>query len=88
MTQTPWLDKLLHKNDLAAMLKPQRGSPILKVTADLIQERQKRVNSNVGERKKKTECDLLDRFLEIQSANPSIPPWYELAETKMPPIAP
>lgn len=79
MTQVPWVDKLWHKNSFVAMWKQQTGSPILKVVADRINERQQKVEDDTKAKKNKeiNDRDFLSRFLDIQSTNPSVPPWYE-----------
>ena len=79
MTQVPWLDKLWHKNSYLAMWKRQTGSPILKVVADRINERQQKIKYDMKAEKDEqiNNRDFLSRFLEIQSTNPSVPSWCE-----------
>ncbi|KFA68968.1 hypothetical protein S40285_07008 [Stachybotrys chlorohalonatus IBT 40285] len=83
MTQSPWLDKILHKNDLAFMLTPHSGSPILQVTMDRVLERQRQraIDSDSGKPVDKYSRDLLDRFLQLHAANPQLPPWSVTAWT-------
>lgn len=80
MTQSPWLDNLLHKNSWASALLPPSGSPILSVTADRIRERQQK--SLLGDKNSEADNkDLLDRFMELSSSHPSLPPWAVTAWT-------
>ncbi|KUI71294.1 Pisatin demethylase [Cytospora mali] len=74
MTQVPWMDKLLFKNDLMLWLRPDHGSPILKVTHQKIADRLKdTTNGGTDKRSPKSEPDLLDRFLEIKAQHPEAP---------------
>lgn len=73
MTQIPWMDKLLFKNNLMLRLRPDHGSPILKVTHAKIADRLKEVNEGEGKRSSKREPDLLDRFLGIKAHHPEAP---------------
>ncbi|KAK7731065.1 hypothetical protein SLS53_008867 [Cytospora paraplurivora] len=80
MTQVPWMDKLLFKNDLMLKLRPGHGSPILKVTHQKIADRLDGTNGGGDKRSLKREPDLLDRFLEIKAHHPeapdfSVPAW-------------
>jgi hypothetical protein len=79
MTQVPWFDKLWYKNSFVAMWKPQTGSPVLKVVADRINERQQKIRDDTKDEEDEqiNDKDFLSRFLNIQSTNSSVPPWYE-----------
>ncbi|ROW06282.1 hypothetical protein VPNG_08055 [Cytospora leucostoma] len=80
MTQVPWMDKLLFKNDLMLKLRPGHGSPILEVTHQKIADRLKDINGGADKCSSKREPDLLDRFLEIKAKHTeapgfSVPAW-------------
>ena len=77
MTQIPWADKLLYKNAIMATLKKQSGNSILKIAADSVSERKQKIKDNPGNKESKgfNDRDFLSRFLEIESANTSIPQW-------------
>jgi hypothetical protein len=79
MTQVPWFDKLWYKNSFVAMWKPQTGNPVLKVVADRINERQQKIRDDTKDEEDEqiNDKDFLSRFLNIQSTNSSVPPWYE-----------
>lgn len=75
MTQIPWFDKLWHKSAIMAHFKQQKGSPILKVVGDKIAQRRKELASGEKDRDAGRK-DFLSSYLDIQSSNTSIPPWY------------
>ncbi len=80
MTQIPWFDKLWHKTPIIARWKRQSGSPILKVVADRTNERRQKIEyekTSADKSEQINDRDFLSRFLEIQSTNESVPPWYE-----------
>ncbi|KAL4815496.1 cytochrome P450 [Aspergillus spinulosporus] len=82
MTQLPWLDKLLYKNELMLHLRPHGGNAVLKFAGDRVQERQAQAASAKGAPTSTSEyCDFLTRFLEIQVAKPSMPPWAAMVWT-------
>lgn len=81
MTQIPWLDQAWYKNPVVASFLPTTGFSILKIVGGFINERLEKTRAG-----KKTEGELADtegvkhkdmlaRFLEVTSANPSIPKW-------------
>lgn len=67
----PWLDKVLHKNPLLALLSKQRASPVLKFALERIAEREKERHDHPE--RKGHERDFLARFLDIKDNNPDIP---------------
>ena len=71
----PWLDKVLHKNPLVAMLselilKPAM-SPVLKFAVERIAERKKDFHDHPE--KKSQGRDFLTQFLHIKESHPDIP---------------
>ena len=73
-TQTPWLDDWLNKNSWIAMWRRPSGLTILKIVADCCDERQQKVKSRSGAEDANNR-DMLSRFMEVQSANSSVPAW-------------
>ncbi|KAK4140278.1 cytochrome P450 [Dichotomopilus funicola] len=88
MTQVPWLDKILHKNAIAAKLKKASGNKIMQIAADAVAERKAETaaksesngNGN-GHSHKSAKQDFLGEFLKLQSASESSPPWAPLVWT-------
>ncbi|KAL4931703.1 cytochrome P450 [Aspergillus undulatus] len=88
MTQIPWFDQLWYKNRVAAFFRRKTtGFSILRIVGKFVSERQKAresmkakalLNYEQGMEKRK---DMLDRFFEIHSLNPSLPPWCVTAWT-------
>lgn len=78
MTQIPWFDTIWRKNAFAAMFRNSSGFAILKIVGQFISERQvqhaEKID-DIGSTEKPGDKDMLSRFLEIQSTNPSIPSW-------------
>ena len=60
-----------------ARVKNQSGNSILKIAANSINDRKQMMKHTEGDKmlKQFNERDFLSRFLEIESTNPSIPPW-------------
>ena len=76
-TQIPWFDDWWNKNSWIAMCRRPSGMTILKIVADCCSERQQKVknNSNADAAIDVNTKDMLSRFMEVQSANSSVPTW-------------
>lgn len=78
MTQIPWFDTIWRKNAIAAMFRNASGFTILQIVNKYTSERQVQHAEKIdgiGSTEKPGDRDMLSRFLEIQSKNPSIPSW-------------
>ncbi|ROV97807.1 hypothetical protein VPNG_08651 [Cytospora leucostoma] len=82
MTQITWLDPLLYKNKIVHSLRRTPGMTILGFVFKTIRQRLESPVTIIDQSNddSKPEKDFLARFLEIQKANPEIPPcWYGYA---------
>jgi hypothetical protein len=76
MTQIPWLDPLLYKNQLVHSFQKTPGMSILGFVGKAIRDRVDNIDNHNGEPGSKNHYkDFLARFLEIQQTNSDIPPW-------------
>ncbi|RMZ85133.1 hypothetical protein DV738_g249, partial [Chaetothyriales sp. CBS 135597] len=84
MTQIPWLDKLLWKNLIADTLRQKfhrtASLSILAFVGKAIKEKQEKLASDSAATRADKK-DFLTRYIEIQQANPEIPPWAPTAWT-------
>ncbi|KAL4768502.1 cytochrome P450 [Aspergillus nidulans var. acristatus] len=86
MTQIPWFDEFWYKNRVASFFRRKTtGFSILKIVAKFVTERREarecaKAALHDGHGKVKNK-DMLERFFEIQSLNPSLPPWCVTAWT-------
>ncbi|KAL4868706.1 hypothetical protein BDV12DRAFT_95324 [Aspergillus spectabilis] len=86
MTQIPWFDELWNKNAVASFFQRKTtGFSILRIVSKYVSERREARESAKttldGEYGKGKNKDMLERFFEIQSQNPSLPPWCVTAWT-------
>ncbi|KAL9634238.1 MAG: hypothetical protein Q9164_004215 [Protoblastenia rupestris] len=83
VTQIPWFDEWWNKNPWVAMWRRPFGFSILKTVGDFCNERQQQKEGNKDAEKTISEnkADMLSRFMEIQSTNPSVPEWAVTAWT-------
>ncbi|KAJ5690937.1 cytochrome P450 [Penicillium malachiteum] len=82
MTQITWLDPWIYKNKVIHSFRRTPGMAILGFVGTAIRERLSETavaeeKTSVNPEKK----DFLARFLEIQKANPNLPPWASTAWT-------
>lgn len=78
MTQIPWFDTIWRKNPIAAMFRSAGGFTILKIVNEYTSERQVQhteKGDRAGTAERPEDGDMLSRFIEIQSNDPSIPSW-------------
>ncbi|KAL5341118.1 cytochrome P450 [Aspergillus crustosus] len=91
MTQIPWFDELWNKNRVASFFQRKTtGFSILRIVGKYVAERREARESTSAEKTTDNGShgkvdgrnkDMLERFFEIQSQNPSLPPWCVTAWT-------
>ena len=76
MTQILWLDPLFYKNRWVHSFRHTPGMSILGFVDKVICERLGDTDNTKGDNTTKSHRkDFLAHFLEIQEANPDLPPW-------------